>query len=129
MKNSIKKEQSQTGLNSAERENFRTTCKKYIEITADAVSRIDNGKFVNGSLHRDPETGKIVFNVHKERIRKRDKLIRPLEHGWVKESPARYKYYQSIPKKIGAAGVVNVLERETQVAIGTIVDYELINHV
>ena len=103
--------------------------KKYIEITADAVSRIDNGKFVNGSLHRDPETGKIVFNVHKERIRKRDKLIRPLEHGWVKESPARIKVYESIPKHLGTARVMNVLDREVKVAKDALIDREIIDFV
>ena len=103
--------------------------KKYIEITADAVSRIDNGKFVNGSLHRDPETGKIVFYVHKERIRKRDKLIRPLEHGWVKESPARIKVYESIPKHIGTASIIGILERDSKVAMEALIDYEIINRV
>ena len=109
MKNSIKKEQSQTGLNSAERENFRTSCKKYIQIEEEVLVRLVEGKYVEGSLQ--------------------DKLIRYLEHGWVKESTKNLKYYESIPKKIGMASVISVLERDTKVAKEALVDYELINRV
>ena len=61
--------------------------------------------------------------------RKKDKLIRYLEHGWVKESTKNLKYYESIPKKIGMACVISVLERDTKVAKEALVDYELINRV
>ena len=86
--------------------------KKFIEIPEAALFRIDNNQYAHGSLHRDPETGKIVFNLHKQSIHRRDRLIRSLEHGWVKESPARYKFFESIPKKIGMASVIGVLERD-----------------
>ena len=103
--------------------------KKYIEISEGAVARIDSGKFVNGSLHRDPETGKIVFHAYKERNRHRDKTIRPLEHGWVKESPARIKVYESIPKVIGTASIIGALEREMKIVKDALIDRELINRV
>ena len=101
--------------------------KKFIEIPEAALARIDNNQYAHGSLHRDPETGKIVFNLHKQRIRRKDKLIRSLEHGWVKESPARYKFFESIPKKIGMASVIGVLERDAKVAKETLIDHEIIN--
>ena len=101
--------------------------KKYIEIPEAALFRIDNNQYAHGSLHRDPETGKIVFNLHKPRIHRRDRLIRSLEHGWVKESPARYKFFESIPKKIGMASVIGVLERDAKVAKETLIDHEIIN--
>ena len=101
--------------------------KKFIEIPEAALVRIDNNQYAHGSLHRDPETGKIVFNLHKQRIRKKDKLIRSLEHGWVKESPARYKFFESIPKRIGMPSVIGVLERDAKVAKETLIDHEIIN--
>ena len=101
--------------------------KKFIEIPEAALFRIDNNQYAHGSLHRDPETGKIVFNLHKQRIHRRDRLIRSLEHGWVKESPARYKFFESIPKKIGMASVIGVLERDAKVAKETLIDHEIIN--
>ena len=71
MKNSIKKEQSQTGLNSAERENFRTSCKKYIQIEEEVLVRLVEGKYVEGSLHRDKWTGQITFRAYNRQSRKR----------------------------------------------------------
>ena len=103
--------------------------KKFIEIPEAALVRIDDNQYAYGSLHRDPETGKIVFNLHKQRIRRKDKLIRSLEHGWVKESPARYKVFESIPKKVGMASVISILERDTKVAKEALIDRELINRV
>lgn len=101
--------------------------KKFIEIPEAALVRIDNNQYVHGSLHRDPETGKIVFNLHKPRIRRKDKLIRSLEHGWVKESPARYKFFESIPKKIGMPSVIGVLDRDAKVAQNALIDHGLID--
>ena len=103
--------------------------KKFIEIPEAALVRIDDNQYAHGSLHRDPETGKIVFNLHKQRIRRKDKLIRSLEHGWVKESPARVKVYESLPKHIGTASMIAALEREMKVAKDTLIDRELINRV
>ena len=37
--------------------------KKYIEIPVEALERLVEGKYVEGSLHRDAWTGKIVFNA------------------------------------------------------------------
>jgi hypothetical protein len=61
MKNSIKKVQSQTGLNSAERENVGLKVKKYIELSEEVIARLVSGKCVEGSLHRDKWTGKVTF--------------------------------------------------------------------
>jgi hypothetical protein len=103
--------------------------KKYIEITEEALARLNSGKFVPGSLHRRGKNGPIVFNAHKPRIRLKDKLIRFLEHGWVKESPARIKVYESIPKKLSAATIANILDRDAKVAKEAIIDREIINRV
>ena len=80
--------------------------KKYIQIEEEVLVRLVEGKYVEGSLHRDKWTGQITFRAYnrQSRKRKKDKLIRYLEHGWVKESTKNLKYYESIPKKIGMAG-------------------------
>ncbi len=101
--------------------------KKYIQIEEEVLVRLVEGKYVEGSLHRDKWTGQITFRAYnrQSRKRKKDKLIRYLEHGWVKESTKNLKYYESIPKKIGMASVI----RDTKVAKEALVDYELINRV
>ena len=62
--------------------------KKYIQIEEEVLVRLVEGKYVEGSLHRDKWTGQITFRAYnrQSRKRKKDRLIRYLEHGWVKES-------------------------------------------
>jgi hypothetical protein len=55
-----------------------------------------------------------------------NKLLRRLEHGWVKESRQRIKVYESIPKDLGMARVMAVIDRETKEAKDALIDRELI---
>ena len=59
----------------------------------------------------------------------RDRLIRVLEHGWVKESTERIKVYDSIPKVLGTARVMSVLDREMDTAKDALIDRELIEFI
>lgn len=106
--------------------------KKYIEVPEEALMRlVESDNCVRGALHRDKWTGKIYFKAYndKPRIRLKDRLIRILEHGWVKESPQRIKVYESIPKNLGTARVMKVLDRETKEAKESLIDRELIDFV
>jgi hypothetical protein len=55
----------------------------------------------------------------------RDRLIRRLEHGWVKESTRNIKVYDSIPKELGSARVISILDRDHQGAKEALMDREL----
>ena len=105
--------------------------KKYIVIPEEILIRLAEGRYVEGSLHRDNFTGSITFNVYnrKPRLRLRDRLIRVLEHGWVKESEQRIKVYESIPKELGTARVMSVLDREMKEAHTALIDREIIDNV
>ena len=93
--------------------------KKYIEISAETLRRLKEGKYVEGSLHVDKDTDKIVFNCWKPRDRKcsRDRILIRLEHGWLKESAERYKFYNSVRKDIGVTKVSVVMHRELGTAM------------
>ncbi len=93
--------------------------KKYIEISAETLERLETGKYVAGSLQRDKETGKLVFTGWKRSTKKRnrDKTICRLEHGWLKESAERYKFYNSVDKAIGVVQVSKAMSRELEYAI------------
>ena len=100
--------------------------KKYIDIK-DASELLDSivaGKRVEGVLFKDKNTGCITFKAYKRKApRSRvDRLVRHLEHGWVKESAERYKVYESIPKVIGTPRVITTLERETKEASMAIIE-------
>ena len=130
MKNSIKKEQSQTGLNSAERENFRTSCKKYIEIPMEVMERLVEGKCVEGSLRRDKWTGKVTFRAYQRQSRNRhERVVCQLENGWLKESPQRYKFYNSVRKDLGRRMVDVVMHRELNTAMQTLEIEEILDNV
>ena len=97
--------------------------KKFIWImnALQVLEALASGKRLVGELYID--------EVRSGKKRKKDKTIRHLEHGWVKESPARVKVYESLPKHIGTASMIAALEREMKVAKETLIDRELINRV
>ena len=105
--------------------------KKYIVFPEDILIRLAEGRYVEGSLHRDILTGCIIFNAYNRRPRRRlrDRLIRVLEHGWVKESEQRIKVYESIPKDLGTARVMSVLEREVKEVRSALIEREIIDNV
>ena len=105
--------------------------KKYIEVPEEILVGLAEGKYVEGSLHRDKTTGRIVFNAYtrKHGPRRKDKLLASLEHGWLKESPKCIKFYCALKKSIGTARVIAALERENRVAVGHLVDREIVDRV
>ena len=105
--------------------------KKYIEIEEEVYNRILAGKYVDGSMHKANHSSMLVFRAfnRKPRVKIKDRLIRMLEHGWVKESEERIKVYESIPKNLGTPRVMNVLEREVKEAKNALIDWELIEFV
>ena len=133
MNNSIKREQSQTGLNSAERENFRTTCKKYIFVLNAVIvmAKLLKEKRVEGVLFLDENTGKLSFKAYNRqpRVREKDRLVKKLPWGWVKESMERIKVFGSFPKDVGTAQVMGLLEDHTRDTKNALIDRELINYV
>ena len=105
--------------------------KKYIEIPEEILVALAEGKYVEGSLHRDKDTCRIVFNVYNRKPRKRlrDIIIRYLEHGWVKESTDRIKVYESVPKMLGTAKVMSVLDREAGEVRDALINREILDFV
>ena len=56
-------------------------------------------------LYVDKGTGLLTFKPYFRKTPRhaKDRLLRYLEHGWVKESSTRIKMYESVPKRLGAA--------------------------
>ena len=105
--------------------------KKFIEIEEEIYNRILAGKYVDGSLRKIKHSSMLVFRAfnRKPRVRIKDRLIRILEHGWVKESEERIKVFESVPKDIGTPRVMNVLERELKEVKNALIDREIIDRV
>ena len=96
------------------------------------LQRLVSGKRVEGVLYVDGDTGRLTFKAYNRTCLKRrakDRLIRLLEHGWVKESAERIKVYESIPKVIGTARMMGTLDREMQSAKDALIERQIIDNV
>ena len=114
---------------------IRQVMKKYIAIEEEVLVRLLEGKYVEGSLHRDLWTGIITFNVYKRLsrepgyVRPKDRLVKKLPWGWVKESLERIKVFSSFPKDVGTARVMGLLEEHTRDAKCALIEREIIESV
>ena len=102
--------------------------KKYIEIPMEVLERLVDGKSVEGSLHRDAWTGRVTFRAYnrQSRLRLKDRLIKKLPWGWVKESKERTKLFVSVPKEFGTATVMGLLDEHAKDAKNALIEREII---
>ena len=103
---------------------------KKINISEEVVARlVKSNKCVEGSLSFDRETGKITFKAYNRqpRIRTKDRLVKKLPWGWVKESLERIKVFGSYPKDLGTSGILGQIEEQAYDAKAAIVDWDIIN--
>ena len=86
-----------------------------IENEAGVMSALKDAKRVEGVLYVDKVTGQLTFKGYNrlpKGMRTPDRVVCHLEHGWLKESPRRYKFYSSVKKVLGSVTVVSVMQRE-----------------
>ena len=108
---------------------FDKIMKKYIFVlnAINVMDKLLSSKRVEGVLYMDEDTGRLTFKAY-NRMRpkgQRDRLIKKLPWGWVKESPERVKIHASFPKDYGTATVMGLLEEHTQDAKNALIDHEL----
>ena len=103
--------------------------KKYIVIDEEVLVRLVEGKYVEGSLHRDEWTGAITFRAYNRQPRGkrvRDKMIIQLENGWLKESPKRIKFFNSVNKKQDVVAIDHAMKRELKTAMRAFLGDQLV---
>ena len=104
--------------------------RKVVEIPYEVMERLLEGKYVEGSLHLDKVTGAIVYNAYNRKSKNRkDRLVMPLEHGWLKESPSRYKFYNSVKKELGLREIYLIMTRELKKAMQALELEDILNNV
>ena len=90
----------------------------YILLSDEVIARLQTGKCVEGSIRMNLHTGEVSFRAYNRLPHKcKDRLISYLEHGWIKESKQRYKFYNSVRKNIGVTKVSVVMHRELATAM------------
>jgi len=104
--------------------------RKYVEIPLEVMERLVEGKCVEGSLRRDEWTGKVTFRPYQRQSRvKHERVVCQLENGWLKESPQRYKFYNSVRKDLGRRLVNVVMQRELNAAMQALEIEEILDNV
>ena len=104
--------------------------RKYIEIPLEVMERLVEGRCVEGSLRRDEWTGKVTFKAYNRQPRDRhERVVCQLENGWLKETPQRYKFFNSVKKSMGRRMVDVVMHRQLNAAMQTLEIEEIIDRV
>ena len=108
---------------------IRQVMKKYIFVlnAINVMAKLLKEKRVEGVLFMDENTGKITFKAYNRqpRVRKKDRLVKKLPWGWVKESIERVKVYGSFPKEYSTAQVMGLLDEHTKDAKNALIEREL----
>lgn len=108
---------------------FDNNMKKYVLVlnAIELLKQLMNGKRVEGVLYIDRNTGKLTFKAYNRqpRCREKDRMIKKLPWGWVKESLERIKVFGSFPKNVGTAAVMGMLEEHTGNAKNALIEREL----
>ena len=102
-----------------------------VEISEETWARMLTGKRVEGTIGLDKWTGKKDFNAfhRKSRSRQKDKLVKKLPWGWVKESQQNLKIFSSVPKGMGIEKVMGAFDDDHLAAIEALMDDYLIRTV
>ena len=103
--------------------------KKYIFVlnAINVMAKLLKEKRVEGVLFLDENTGRLTFKAYNRqpRVREKDRLVKKLPWGWVKESIERIKVYGSFPKDYGTATVMGLLDEHAKDAKNALIDREL----
>ena len=106
--------------------------KKYIFIlnAINVMAKLLKEKRVEGVLYLDQDTGKLTFKAYNRQPRQsQDRVVCQLENGWLKESPQRYKFYNSVKKDLGRRLVDVVMHRELNAAMQVLEVEEILDRV
>ncbi len=103
--------------------------KKYIFIldALELMTKLIAGKRVEGVLYVDENTGRLTFKAYNRqpRVREKDRMVKKLPWGWVKESMERIKVFGSFPKDSCTAQVIELLNEHNQDAKNALIEQEL----
>ena len=108
---------------------FDNKMKKYVLVlnAIELQKQLMDGKRVEGVLYIDRNTGKLTFKAYNRqpRVREKDRLVKKLPWGWVKESIERVKVFGSFPKDFCTAQILELLNEHNQDARNALIDKEL----
>lgn len=106
--------------------------KIFVKDETQVMNTLKKGVKVAGRLSLvEMEDGRmaICFEQYNRTRHPESVTLRVLETGWVKESRERIRIYESIPKAIGTARMMTVVDREAREVKNALMDRELIDFI
>ena len=105
-----------------------------VEVSQEVLAAIMNGKCVEGRLRKQLSslgTHQVIGFVPYNRKPRgsQDKVICLLENGWLKESPRRIKFYNSVKKELGRRMVDVVMHRDLKSAMEVMEIQEILDNI
>ncbi len=105
-----------------------------VEISQEVLAAVMDGKCVEGRLRKQPSskgTHQVIgFAPYNRKPRgSKDKVICQLENGWLKESPRRIKFYNSVKKALGRRMVEVVMHRDLKSAMDVMKIQEILDNI
>lgn len=99
-----------------------------VEISEETWTRMLTGRRVEGTIGLDKWTGRKNFNAfnRRSRSRLRDRLIKKLPWGWLKESEKKQKLFLSVDKDMSLEAKLRAFGDDHDAAMETIIDMEII---
>ena len=100
----------------------RKIMKIEVEVSQEILAAVMDGKCVEGRLRLQLSSMRthqeIGFSPYNRKPKgSQDKLICQLENGWLKESPKRIKFYNSVKKELDLITIDHVMKRELKTAM------------
>ena len=92
---------------------------KKIFIEKEVIEDLTKGKFIQGSIRRDAESGKLIFKAYARKRtwkKKPDKVLCQLPNGWLKESAQRIKFFTSQKKDMKPMQICFGMQNELDTA-------------
>ena len=92
------------------------------------IEKLIDGKRVEGVLYVDKDTHRLTFKAYNRlpRVRRKDRMVKKLPWGWVKESLERIKVYGSFPKDLGTAAVINLQDDHNRSVKNALIEREIV---
>ena len=93
-----------------------------VEVSQEVLAAVMDGKCVKGRLRLQLSSmgthQEVGFNPYNCKPKgSQDKVICQLENGWLKESPRRIKFYNSVKKDLDLLTIDHVMTRELKTAM------------
>lgn len=105
--------------------------RKYIEISDEALKRIESGMGVEGSMKKDLKTGKITFTAWNRKAPKhyKEKKVADLDNGWIGKTDLHYTEHLKYARSMGFSRIMDAMERNHRQAKEALTDEEIIDRV